>query len=56
MRNVFFAKLSIKKYLQKLSMKMIKVIAFKDINPVAPVHLLIVPKKHIGSINEFRRR
>ncbi len=24
-----------------------KVIAFKDIHPVAPVHLLIIPKKHI---------
>lgn len=24
-----------------------QVIAFKDINPVAPVHILIIPKKHI---------
>lgn len=29
------------------------VIAFKDINPQAPVHLLIVPKKHIESIMEI---
>jgi len=27
-----------------------KVIAFKDIHPKAPVHLLIVPKKHIPSL------
>ena len=30
-----------------------KVIAFKDINPIAPVHILIVPKKLIDSINSI---
>ena len=24
-----------------------KIVAFRDINPVAPVHFLVVPKKHI---------
>jgi histidine triad (HIT) family protein len=27
--------------------------AFEDINPKAPVHVLIIPKKHIGSLNEM---
>lgn len=27
--------------------------AFKDINPVAPVHMLVVPKEHIDSINSI---
>jgi histidine triad (HIT) family protein len=27
--------------------------AFRDIHPVAPSHILIVPNKHISSINEM---
>ncbi len=27
-----------------------EVIAFRDINPVAPTHVLIIPKKHIPSL------
>lgn len=27
-----------------------KVIAFRDVHPQAPVHLLIIPKKHIPSL------
>ena len=30
-----------------------EIVAFPDINPKAPVHLLIVPKKHISSITEL---
>ena len=29
------------------------VLAFKDLNPVAPVHILIIPKKEIPTINEI---
>ena len=29
-----------------------QVTAFRDIRPVAPTHVLVVPNKHIGSMNE----
>jgi len=28
------------------------VLAFNDINPQAPTHILIIPKKHIATIND----
>jgi len=28
------------------------VIAFDDINPKSPTHVLVVPKKHVASLNE----
>ncbi len=31
------------------------VLAFKDINPQAPIHFLIVPKKHISTINDLQQ-
>jgi len=30
-----------------------RVIAFKDINPKAEVHLLVIPRDHIASLNEL---
>lgn len=29
------------------------VMAFNDINPQAPLHVLIIPKKHIATINDL---
>jgi histidine triad (HIT) family protein len=31
-----------------------EIIAFRDINPKAPVHILIIPKKHIASLNQMK--
>ena len=28
-------------------------LAFRDINPVAPVHVIVIPKKHIASMDEI---
>ena len=30
------------------------VLAFNDINPVTPVHILVIPKKHIESLAEIK--
>ena len=30
-----------------------KLVAFRDIDPKAPVHILVIPKKHIKSINDL---
>ena len=30
-----------------------RVLAFNDINPQAPTHVLIVPRRHIASLNEI---
>jgi histidine triad (HIT) family protein len=29
-------------------------IAFRDINPQAPVHVVIIPREHVASLNEAR--
>ena len=30
-----------------------KIVMFKDLNPIAPIHLLAIPKNHISSTNEI---
>lgn len=30
-----------------------KILAFYDINPQAPVHILVIPKEHIASVDEI---
>lgn len=32
------------------------VIAFNDLNPQAPVHFLVVPKKHYNSLNDINSK
>ena len=31
-----------------------EILAFKDINPVAPVHILVIPKRHISSLVDLK--
>ena len=30
-----------------------KCFAFRDVNPMAPTHVLIVPKKHVATLNDI---
>lgn len=31
-----------------------KVVAFRDIDPQAPTHILVIPRKHIATINDLQ--
>ena len=33
-----------------------RIVAFRDINPQAPVHILIIPKIHIPTLNDLKSR
>ena len=32
-----------------------QIIAFKDIQPASPIHILVIPKKHIPSLVELKK-
>lgn len=46
-----FCKIAKKELPSEIAYEDEKVVAFKDIHPKAPVHLLIIPKKHIHSVD-----
>ncbi len=31
------------------------ILAFRDIQPAAPIHILVIPKKHIKSLNDLEK-
>ncbi len=53
MNDCIFCKISNKKIDAKIVYEDNDIIAFNDINPIAPVHILLIPKKHIESIVEI---
>ncbi|MDD2495853.1 MAG: histidine triad nucleotide-binding protein [Tissierellia bacterium] len=51
--NCIFCKIANKEIPSQIVFEDDNVIAFKDLNPQAPVHILVIPKNHISSINEI---
>jgi len=53
--DCLFCKIINKEISADFVMETESLVAFKDINPKADVHLLIVPKKHIRSLNQIEQ-
>lgn len=52
MYNCIFCKIIAKQIPADIVYEDESVLAFKDINPAAPVHLLVIPKKHVASLSD----
>lgn len=52
MDNCIFCKIAKKEIPCNFIMENDDVVAFHDLNPQAPVHALIIPKKHFASLDE----
>ena len=52
MENCIFCKIAEKKIPSTTVYEDEDLLAFKDINPAAPVHLLVIPKKHFSTLQD----
>ena len=55
MNDCIFCKIANKELPASIVYEDNQIIAFRDINPVAPVHILVVPKKHISKLTEIEK-
>lgn len=53
MTNCIFCRISHGELPAKIVYEDVHCVAFEDINPKAPVHLLVIPRRHIDSINNM---
>ena len=56
MKDCLFCKISKKEIPSDIIYQDETLTVFKDINPAAPIHLLIIPNKHIVSVQEMEVR
>ena len=54
MSNCLFCKIINEEIPTKLLYEDEYVVAFNDINPQAPLHYLVIPKKHIATLNDLK--
>lgn len=53
MENCIFCKIASKEIPSNLLYEDDYTVAFNDLNPQAPTHILVIPKKHFASLNEL---
>ena len=53
--DCLFCKIAAKQIPSKVVHDDNDVFAFEDINPQAPVHVLIIPKKHVATLNDLEK-
>lgn len=51
--SCLFCQIAEKKIPAKIAYEDEQVIAFHDVAPQAPIHILIIPKQHIATVNDF---
>ncbi|MBI1745011.1 MAG: histidine triad nucleotide-binding protein [Acidobacteria bacterium] len=54
MADCLFCKIMRREIPAKIAYDDEKAFAFVDINPQAPVHMLIVPKRHVATLNDLK--
>ncbi|NLK51353.1 MAG: histidine triad nucleotide-binding protein [Syntrophomonadaceae bacterium] len=52
MSSCLFCQIIAKKIPSQIVYEDDQLVAFKDINPVAPTHILLIPRKHLSGLNE----
>lgn len=56
MSNCIFCKIANKEIPKEFILETDQVMVFPDIHPVAPIHLLVVPKKHIREFTDLGQK
>ena len=55
MADCLFCKIAAKEIDSDIVFESANVIAFRDVNPAGPSHVLVIPKEHIGSAHDLTR-